>query len=95
MVLTCLNRPHPDLRHSLIRAYFPELPEDQQRALLFKWVPNSDKSSGITWTYLGDVLDKLGTEEDGREFQELKAKIDEKRRIDCVLSRVPNASEKL
>lgn len=88
LILTYLNHLHPDPRYSLIKAYFPERSDDQHQALLFKWVsPGKDKTV-FSAPYLGDILDQLGTEEDGREFQDLKAKVDEERRVEYVLSRV-------
>ena len=64
--------------------------------MLLKWIPDksstqsgpSEKKQVLSANYLADVLDKLGGEDDAKEFETLKNQFDEQRRIDFILSRV-------
>eukprot|EP00435_Cladocopium_sp_Y103_P035031 s1250_g9.t1 len=83
------------LRFSLIGHYFPDLPEDKKEDLLLRWVPPANKDAvpakaspgGFYAPYLGDVLQKLHHEEDGKDFQQLKDVVEDYKRQEFVLSR--------
>lgn len=80
--------------------YFPELPEEERASLVLKWVPDKpvgsmgegDPSTTVkpvfSAQYLGDVLNKLGGEQDANEFESLRAAMDEQKRVEFIVSRV-------
>lgn len=84
-------------RHSLIQLYCDDLSETQHKKLVYKWVPDKGKTivgakpsaaKVFTADYLPDILEKLHDEEDGAEFEALKAEINEKQRVEFIISRV-------
>jgi len=79
----------------LIGHYFPDLPENKKEDQILRWVPPVGKDAPVTASpggfyvsYLGDVLQKLHTEEDGKDFQQLKDVVDDYKRQPFILSRV-------
>lgn len=85
-------------RHSLIQLYCSELSEAEQNKLVYKWVPDKGKPVGVgtkpsaakafAAPYLSDILEKLHDEQDGAEFEALKAEINEQQRVEFIISRV-------
>ena len=82
-------------RFALIRAYIPDLDETEQEKLLLKWVPaekekkpSANTASAFSAEYMPDLLSYLGTEQDAKEFEDLKSYYEDEARRQFVLSRV-------
>ena len=76
-------------------ATISQLPENKKEDQILRWVPPVGKDAPVTASpggfyvsYLGDVLQKLHTEEDGKDFQQLKDVVDDYKRQPFILSRV-------
>lgn len=74
------------LRFALIQAVLTDMPIGEQEKLLQKHFP--DRAKEWDKPYMYDVLSKLSGENDGKEYEDLKLRVDEKLREEFIYSRV-------
>ncbi len=75
----------------MITQFFPEMSEEQRRKLVARWVTSTssqDSKKVFGAPYLPHILNELDYEQDGKEFQKLKAEVDEAERVAFILERV-------